>query len=433
MIWADMSTAVAPPPASAASVSREGPLVPALLFFAAVASISLRVQTAHFGSGFETVAVARSLAEHGSFANPYSAYLTGTTAHVAPLYPAFLSLLLRIFGYSAAFGLAASFCSMAVHGIHAALLPYLSKLFFHDRLPGIWAAVLGIVLPVYVFFPQFEVIYFAAAVMSFCLLSHRLARLEAGLPAFGAGLALGAIALLNPASICVTVPWLAFLFWRKVPRRRAWFLVCAAGAIAALAPWTWRNYRQFHALFFVRDNLGLELYVSNNDFARGTLRQNTASGLYRRRHPDQSLPEAMACARLGEIEYNRERLHTALAWMRDRPARFLALSITHARLFWFPDAEGSPWYAFGVAAVTLASFFGFLLLARRREPTLLYLVAVQLLYPLIYYLVQIDPRFRAPILWVSLLGAGCLLAEGWSRLRCRWLVRVTPPRLGSPT
>ena len=31
---------------------------------------------------------------------------------------------------------------------------------------------------------------------------------------------------------------------------------------AVLAPWTWRNYEHFGAVFFIRDNMGMELQVS---------------------------------------------------------------------------------------------------------------------------------------------------------------------------
>jgi len=341
---------------------------------------------------------------------------TGPTAHVAPLYPAFLSLLLRLFGYSSAFGVAAAACSMAVHGLHAALLPGISKLFFHDRRPGICAAVLTIVLPLYFFFPQFEVIYLATALMLFCLASYRLAGKGGAWRGLAIGVAFGSLALLNPASTSVTAPWLVYVYWRYLKQRRGAFVLCLAlGTAAALAPWTWRNYQQFHALFFVRDNLGLELYVSNSDRATGSFERNNANGLYRERHPDPSLSEAREVARLGEIEYNRSRMATARSWMRSHPWKFLSLSATRARMFWFPDAEGHSLYAFGVAFVTIGSIFGFLLLAARRKPILLFLGAVQLLYPILYYLVQNDPRFRAPILWISLLGTGYLLVNVGSR------------------
>jgi hypothetical protein len=404
----------------AGSASWDSRLIPLLLFGAAAVSMFFRLPEARLGAGFETIAVARSIAAQGQFANPYSTLATGPTAHVAPLYPAFLALLIRIFGYSATFGLVASFCSVIVHGLHAAILPRISEVFFQDRRPGILSALLSIFLPLYFFFPQFEVIYFATALMLFCLASYRLASRGGGWRGLAAGMALGSVALLNPASITVTVPWLAYACWRYLKHRRRAFLLCAAlGAVAALAPWTWRNYRQFHAWFLVRDNLGLELFVSNTDGAQATFQQNNLSGLYRSRNPNLSLSETREIARLGEIAYNRQRLAAALAWMRGNPSKFLALSAWRAREFWLPDAEGSPFYAIGIGLVTIASVFAFILLAVRRQPITLFLGATLLLYPIMYYLVENDPRFRAPILWISLLGTGYLLVDIRNRLRPR--------------
>jgi len=424
------------PALATAGVASWSWMVPALLFLAAMASVAFRVGTTRFGAGSETVAVARDLAEHGQFGNPYSSWATGPTAHVPPLYPAFLALVLRFFGYSAAFSLAVCFCSLAMHGLHAVLLPRISEIFFADRRPGIYAAILSAALPLFFFFPQYEVIYHATALMLFCIASYHLTVKSGFWPGLATGVLFGAVALLNPASISVTGAWVVYACWRYLKQRRPAFLLCMGlGAVAVLAPWTWRNYRQFETLFFVRDNLGLELYVSNNDFAQGSYKQNSASGLYAARHPDQSLSEAKEVARLGEIEYNHERMAMAKAWMRSHPSRFLALAAIHARMFWFPDAEGYPMYAFGIALATVGGALGFLLLVQRREPIVLFIGAVQLLYPILYYTVENDPRFRAPILWVSLLGAGYLLMNlrsiigtrgvmgkitGWIRRKMTW-------------
>lgn len=409
-------TVARPELATSAGDASSGKLISALLFAGAVISISFRVGTGHFGSGYETVAVARSLAEHGQFADPYRSLATGPTAHVAPFYPAFLALLLRLFGYTAAFGQAASYCSMLVHGLNAAMLPRISELFFHDRRPGICGAALTIVLPLYFFFPQFEVIYLATALMLFCLASYRLIGKGGGWRGLATGVAFGSVVMLNPASLSVTGPWLAYACWRYLKQRRAAFVLSLAlGTVAALAPWTWRNYQQFHTLFLVRDNLGLELYVSNTDLAQATYIQNRDSGLYATRHPDPSVSEAREVVRLGEIEYNRERMAATRQWVLGNPSKFLALSVKRARMFWFPIAEGYPLYAFGIALVTILSVGGFVLLAIRRESILLFLGAVQLLYPILYCLVQNDPRFRAPILWISLLGTGYFIVSLWTR------------------
>src|SRR5262245_9739601 len=53
----------------------------------------------------EAINVAHSLVQHGSFANPNPAVETGPTATIPPVYPFFLSLLLRLTGDGVAFAL----------------------------------------------------------------------------------------------------------------------------------------------------------------------------------------------------------------------------------------------------------------------------------------------------------------------------------------
>jgi hypothetical protein len=73
-----------------------------------------------------------------------------------------------------------------------------------------------------------------------------------------------------------------------------------------------------------------------------------------------------------------------------------------------PDAGDSPWYAHSVAFVIISAVMGLLLLAPRRDPILVFFACPLFIYTLLYYLVQPDPRFRTPILWISLLAGGYL-------------------------
>jgi hypothetical protein len=397
-----------------------------MIFFAAFYATALQYPTVRLGGGFETLAIARNLAEHGEFANPFSILPTGPTAHTAPLYPAFLALLIWIFGNTVAFALAINGITIAVHALHAALLPSVSDLLFRDRRPGIWAAGLMIVLPVYFLFPQYEIMYVATGLMLFCLATNRLVALGGIAPALATGFGIGFLALLNPASITVAAVWLAYRLWRSRPAFM-WRFVgwTAVAAVLTLAPWTWRNYRQFHRLFFVRDNLGLELYVANNDLAEASFARNEANGSHLRTHPGSSAPEAREYEALGEVEYYRRRGAEAVAWIFQHPARFASLTASRFRMFWFPDADGSPWHARSIAAVTILAALGMALLARRRDPVVAFFIGVLLIYPLLYYFVQSDPRYRTPILWIPLLAGGYLLSDVLS-WRSRWPVPRAP-------
>ena len=55
---------------------------------------------AGFGKGFESVAVAKSIANRGAFADPFE-YPTGPSAHLAPVYPSVMALAIKLVGFSA--------------------------------------------------------------------------------------------------------------------------------------------------------------------------------------------------------------------------------------------------------------------------------------------------------------------------------------------
>jgi hypothetical protein len=62
-----------------------------------------------------------------------------------------------------------------------------------------------------------------------------------------------------------------------------------------------------------------------------------------------------------------------------------------------------------------------MLMARRRQAVLVFILAVSAIYPILYYVVVSDMRYRYPMLGLSLLPAGFLIAavlEG-SSLRTR--------------
>jgi hypothetical protein len=63
------------------------------------------------------------------------------------------------------------------------------------------------------------------------------------------------------------------------------------------------------------------------------------------------------------------------------------------------------WVATGLAVP------GLILLIYRKVPVSIYIIAVAAAYPLLYYVVVSDVRYRYPLLWLSLLCAGYLLSD----------------------
>jgi len=60
---------------------------------------------------------------------------------------------------------------------------------------------------------------------------------------------------------------------------------------------------------------------------------------------------------------------------------------------------------------------GVVLMVRRREAVAVYILTVSVIYPLMYYIVVSDMRYRYPVLWLSLLPAGYLVREVWAEIR----------------
>lgn len=363
------------------------------------------------------VAVAENLVRHGQFGNPFTTRETGPTAVVAPAYPLFLAALFGLFGSVHGRIMALIFAAI-VHGIHAALLVQFSCIAFRDQRPGIWAAALAVVFPTIRFMPAWEAISAATGLLTFCIVSScslQERRTGAGSVAL-LGLMAGFLVLLNPVVALVAVIWAALLFrahWMDLRRPMVAAACFGLMLCAAPMPWAMRSQAVLGAPV-IRNTLGMTLGASNNECASSSLVLNFRSGCYQWHHPHSNRAEADLLVSVGEVKYDAYRLRTALDWVRSNPSAFLRLTARRTLEFWFPNTAEGP-YAYAISVVTLLSLAGFVIMARRSIPFLRFTIWASLLYPLAYYIVYSDSRYRIPILWISLLGAGYLLQAVWER------------------
>ncbi len=403
-----------------------------LLFTLAVAVYPVRYhpESILHDTGFESLAVACSLAEHGTFADPFYPLKTGPTALLPPAYPAFLAVLIHWFGDGPWGAFALQWCATLLMAAQIALFPWAARRLGMGSVAGFVAGCLWLVAGI----PKFDLWdatpygLLALLLVSLCL-PGTLAEASRGRIAL-AGFLWGVSLLSNPAGVVVLA---ALLVWFHFSRRVSPRKLLALGAIplATVAPWMVRNYAALHHLVFVRDNLGLQLAISNNDCASFSFEMDRFTRCFSPRHPNESLAEARRVAALGEVEYDRERMHEAIAWSATHPGRLAKLTVERFAAFWIPSLLRYPWEQmedvprrrFLVSALTLLSIPGLLFLWKCERAAALACLLWLVFFPPVYYLTGYQERFRNPILWATFLPAAWLLVEV-----VRWIFRK-PPRV----
>ena len=378
-----------------------------------------------FGRGYEMVAIARSIALHGAFADPFAVGPTGPTAVNPPLYPLLLAGFFKLLKDPATVGWAALAANLGINALTAALLPRVSLVMFEDYTPGVFASVLWLVATKPM--PAWDAAWTVAGLMMFCLLSASTMRpgKDSVRNSVLAGLAAAALALLNPATLLISVPWIAYLVATRLGTFRAarYCGILFATVSLLLAAWMLRNDFQLGSMV-LRTNFGMSVYASNNDCAAPSLAEAERDGCYEAYHPNTSASEAQLLRTLGEVAYDRKRTADTLAWIGSHRDRFLRLTMARVRAFWFPDPEGDFFTAGAIWLITGLSIPGLILMASRRRMVALYLFAVSLIYPVLYYIVIADVRYRYPMLWISALAAGYCMRHCVAQLRARFLQPV---------
>lgn len=403
-----------------------------------ILALALRLGAIFFGVGrlyqepdlgYECENIARNLAATGEFANPYWTP-TGPTAHSAPAYPFLLSLAFRLAGEGEGGRQAGMVLNALLASLAYALLPALAATAGLPFVVGIAAALAGALVPFRLLSelmpsaagaPLRALTWIALHVLTFAWFGRGPATARRWL-AYGAcwGVAFHVDPVLLPACLF----WLVLLARRE---RRQWAVpalprlaMTFVGAALVLLPWTLRNRSQLGGWVFVRSNAGLELAVSNNDFARPIIpnelvpAEPSVSRNWMNSHPIGSEKHRAEIRTLGEAAYNRARLNEALDWIRRNPRRFAVLSLQRVRYFWFYPGMGKRWRnAILFPMVVLAAWGLFRMLKRHRFAGLLFL-GDWVAYPLTYYFVQVSIRYRYPIEWTVLFLCCYAVWDRWS-------------------
>jgi len=355
---------------------------------------------------WETGAVSISLATKGEFADPYL-IPTGPTAHMPPLNVVAMSLIYRVLGVGFWGGLVRWILVMIAYAALWALMPWLGEKLGVGRRVGILGGLVG---AFYLTFPS-ELESFSAlcmALLAGVFLSRWRGRAISGGSygsSFFLGLVLGLAFHLQPALLPVVFGYMVFELWWSRGKRK-WRLsgLMALGIFVACIPWGMRNYTTFHQLFFIRSNLGLELYVGNHDRAHADIDVSSARGSFL--HPRTDQAEAERVLEMGEGPYMLEKKREAMDWIWAHPGEFLKLTGTRFLYFWAGPLH-QPSRAAPYLILTLLAILGaWRVLPSLDAPQRAALLIPLAVYPLIYYVVAYMPRYGEPVRWVLLLLAG---------------------------
>jgi hypothetical protein len=360
--------------------------------------------------------VALSLAQHMGFANPFK-IPTGPTSHVAPAYPLILAGIYKLFGTGAPAEAVRQVLACSVTCFQFALLPALAAVAKVNPRVGVLAAFLGGLSPLRNWIETkgtFETTYTALLLVILTILTLKMWKLDnpSLMQALLHGTIWGIALLFAPTFLPVLFGYLALgaiRFFRKQFRSYLRFSFTLLITVAiVLMPWSLRNYHVFHRLIFVRGNFGLELSLSNNDGALPLFEQNLHTARFQSIGPLASLTAAQTVRRSGESEYYHRELRTAYSWISTHPWRFLRLTAERVKYFWFPPLEPRIRGIVSAAltwSLTLSGIAGLLLMLEDHRWPALAIGVIWLTYPLVYYVLQFDLRYRYPIEWTFVFGA----------------------------
>jgi hypothetical protein len=409
----------------------------ALLVFAAsfviyAVSPQGRPRFSDLAKGAEISRVALSVARDGSFANPFFPLPTGYTAHAAPVYVLLYALVAKMFGIGWMGSRVLWALNVGFLALQLALMPVLSERLGLGVAPGIIAAALGAIVQPYRVLPEWESLFTGALLIALCVMTLRYFKLPGDWRrSLGFGLLWGVAILANPESVLLLFAWPHIAAMENsremLSRARTAMVWVVAGAAIACLPWFIRNYQQFHSVFFVRDNLGIELYASNNPCARTTTLENVESGCHAATHPNANADLDVEVVQKGEVPFNREMQHRALAWIASNPRAFAALTARRFARFWFPYL-GSFRYAIPMGLLTVLSVLGLFWMYREHRNAALLFGATIAVYPVIHYVVQFEARYRYPIFWATLIPAAYALGRTIALPRNEAMDKAGPAR-----
>ena len=319
----------------------------------------------------------------------------GPTAWIAPIYPGIVACIFVVFGIETPTSALAVMCFNAICSAATGVIVYEIGTEIHSEQAGTFAGWMWALSPYVAILPYILWDTALSALLGGLALLLTLRLASAGSRRLVDWLVCGAIwgvaAQVNPALLS-PLPILAILLLDRGRKWRQVFVMAACIALLII-PWTIRNYVVFHKIVPIRSNGLTEVYFANCGFGA---------------HP---LGPSMEYQTLGESEFTARVSSGAIAYIQTHPATFVGDSLRRAIWFWIYPIDFWPLSV----AVDIGALGGLIIVFRRSSRAALPLMAVLVVYPLIYYGSQVVSRYRHPIDPVLYVLSGVALSQAVQR------------------
>ena len=377
----------------------------------------------------ETGSIAHSLAVGKGYSSPYGAE-SGPTAWLTPVYPVLIAGIFRIFGVESLHSFFASvFMNMIFSAATCIPIFYAAKRITASKGVAAGAAWAWALFPNAIILP-FEWIWdtslITLLVATLLWATLRLAESQRWRDWCAYGLLWGFALMVNPAPAVLLPFWLAWLAYQSYQSSRAthsslahgqisqrparqhparqWFArpaLSAAIAILCCVPWTVRNYLVFHEFVPLRSNLGMELYVGNNE---------NYDDVHPRVYPYLITKdrELYRFSKMGEMPFVHEEMRKAVNFIVGHPRVEVRLTAERAVSFWMGtptplrDFHRADTFLLQMVSVcnllaVLGTLGGIAVLYHRRSEFTFPLAISPVVFPLLYYATHATLRYRHPL------------------------------------
>jgi len=359
----------------------------------------------------------------------------------APLYPAMLGMIYKIFGHDY---LIPRIVQAILGSLSCVIVFFLGRSLF-NRITGAFAATAAATYWILIYHDAELLIAPLIVFLDLLLIWFLTLGFERRRRGFfwAAGIALGLSAIARP-NILLLAPaialWIAIVYWNAWRNAVVNIAIVAIGTLAMIAPVTLRNHFVGHDFVAIASQGGVNFYIGNNPHSDGrtAIVPGTPGGWWEGYHASIARAEQALGKKLKPSEVSRYYYSEGWKFIRQHPGPWLQLTLLKLRLWWsrweipndkgidFITEEFTPivrWLPLSFGMIAPLGIVGMILCWRRRLATFP-LWGFILCYSLSFLPFFCTSRYRVPIIPPLLILAvvaawevlQSIMGRNWKRL-----------------